>query len=766
MNFTKSLFTATAVLVASLSTQQTMAQQALTPQQEENLAAFAKMYGYIRYFHPSDEASSISWENFANYGSLEVMKAGNTQELVTTLNRLFNPIAPAAVIYSGQEPSLPSITPPDKAGYRTIAWQHEGVGILNSRNKGGIYKSQRVNRPVEALTANQGWCMVMQTIDANAYRDCEFRYSGRMKVLSDNACKGQLWFRVDNPSRTGFFDNMNSRPVVSDQWQTYTISGRINKDADNLAFGAMIINDGKVLVDDIKLEVKKGDNWVEVPVPNGDFEEYSNNQPGKWQAGKQLDGYNYQTERADVSSGKAALVFSSPKKIINTTRAKPLYDGYPGPGEYTRVQLSAAINCAFPLTLYGTDLHTYPAGDSISLKKLQQELNTTYSKGQTADLPGIRFSAVVITWNIFKHFFAYWEDASATPEQILRNSLKSAATDKSGDDFMITLRKMLAPLNDGHIWVYGGGMPGKTPVGVVLAFAEGKAVIAKLIDTTLADRLMPGDIITHVDGEPVDSVVTRLTALFSGSRQLNEKRAAELLLSGVPESAVKLDLLRNNTSLTATVTRSTTPQAYSAATRKTYPMGWIKPGVYYINLDQEPLDSINPHLHEIAGAKALVCDLRGYPNSNHELLRHMLTKKEKRNWMYVPRITKPDQAEVTYRALGWNLTPLKPHISGKVFFLTDGGAISYAESYLGYVKDEKLGTIIGGATAGTNGNINTVALPGGFMFSFTGMLVKNHDGSKHHLKGIVPDVPVSPTVAGLAAGRDEVLDKALELAEK
>ena len=31
----------------------------------ENLLAFAKLYGYVRYFHPSDAASSIDWERFA-----------------------------------------------------------------------------------------------------------------------------------------------------------------------------------------------------------------------------------------------------------------------------------------------------------------------------------------------------------------------------------------------------------------------------------------------------------------------------------------------------------------------------------------------------------------------------------------------------------------------------------------------------------------------------------------------------------------------------
>ena len=33
----------------------------------------------------------------------------------------------------------------------------------------------------------------------------------------------------------------------------------------------------------------------------------------------------------------------------------------------------------------------------------------------------------------------------------------------------------------------------------------------------------------------------------------------------------------------------------------------------------------------------------------------------------------------------------------------------------------------------------------------------------HHLAGVKPDVSITPTVAGLRAGRDEVLDRAVAL---
>ena len=103
-------------------------------------------------------------------------------------------------------------------------------------------------------------------------------------------------------------------------------------------------------------------------------------------------------------------------------------------------------------------------------------------------------------------------------------------------------------------------------------------------------------------------------------------------------------------------------------------------------------------------------------------------------------------------------------MAGKVVFLTDGRAISYAESVMGYVADRKLATIVGGTTAGANGNVVAFTVPGGFRLAFTGMRVTGHDGqTPHHLAGVKPDIPMAPTIAGLRAGRDEVLERAVSL---
>lgn len=58
------------------------AQQRLTKQQEKNLVAFSRIFGYVRYFHPSDEAQTISWPMLATKGSRQMLAVRDDAELV------------------------------------------------------------------------------------------------------------------------------------------------------------------------------------------------------------------------------------------------------------------------------------------------------------------------------------------------------------------------------------------------------------------------------------------------------------------------------------------------------------------------------------------------------------------------------------------------------------------------------------------------------------------------------------------------------------
>ena len=71
--------------------------------------------------------------------------------------------------------------------------------------------------------------------------------------------------------------------------------------------------------------------------------------------------------------------------------------------------------------------------------------------------------------------------------------------------------------------------------------------------------------------------------------------------------------------------------------------------------------------------------------------------------------------------------------------------------------------IVGSTTAGADGNVSEIFLPGGLRTWISGIGIYYPDGTETQRIGIIPDVVVKPTIEGIKANRDEVLEKAIEL---
>jgi C-terminal processing protease CtpA/Prc len=188
------------------------------------------------------------------------------------------------------------------------------------------------------------------------------------------------------------------------------------------------------------------------------------------------------------------------------------------------------------------------------------------------------------------------------------------------------------------------------------------------------------------------------------------------------------------------------------------------PGVVYLDLDRYNDEELRKDLAEVQKAAGVIFDIRGYPMVGMYLLRLFAPKP----WVedqYSDVITlRPDRIGVKRETYKPPVTrPLVPPWKAKVAFLTDGRAVSYAETFLAVADNTKIGTIVGEPTAGSNGGIALYVLPDGTRVSWTGQKAVRADGTRLHGAGIRPAVTVRRTLKGLAEGRDEALDKALEL---
>ncbi len=95
---------------------------------------------------------------------------------------------------------------------------------------------------------------VMQRIDARPYRGKRIRL--RAAVRAGGTAPAALWLRVDRKNGAlGFFDNMMDRPITASEWRQYEIVGNVDDDAEALAFGMMVIGEGRAWLDAVSIDV-------------------------------------------------------------------------------------------------------------------------------------------------------------------------------------------------------------------------------------------------------------------------------------------------------------------------------------------------------------------------------------------------------------------------------------------------------------------------------------------------------------------------------
>lgn len=371
-----------------------------------------------------------------------------------------------------------------------------------------------------------------------------------------------------------------------------------------------------------------------------------------------------------------------------------------------------------------------------------------------------RLAAAITGWNLLQHFYPYHDVVGVNWTVELDKALKAAATDRDDLAFHRTLRLMVAAIDDGHGGVgYAGPPTGILPIA--WDWAETRLVVTAAAPGIGVSR---GDVVTHFDGLPAPQAIARLEAVNSGSPQFVRARAVREMLLGKPGAEAVLRIAgQSGASRTVRLAYRDTEPGSEVREAKPEPIAQIAPGIFYVDLDRADEQVMRSRELDLAAARGLIFDLRGYPRSSPWFLSRFSDKPVRSAAFDVPVYVRPDREGVTYQEGGWEVQPTAPRFPANVVFITNGKAVSYAESVLGLVRANRLAEIVGEPTAGANGNVTFFRLPGGYRMSWTAMRVVNRDGSQHHLIGVRPTVPVSRTLAGIRAGRDEQLERALAI---
>ena len=738
-----------ALVMASTTPQVRACEEDLPALQVEKLEAFARTYGYVRFFHPSDQASLLDWNQMALFGANEVLNSPEDETTEKLLSRIFAPVVVDLDFYRGAEKPRP-VT--ERVSQRKIiAWQHAGLGM----GKMAMYRSARTNRVTIEKVDPAPFGNVLQAVDANDLQGKEIRFRFQAKV-DQKPCRLQGWFRVDRESeQRGLFDNMGDRPITKQEWAEYELTGTVDDDAELITFGVMMIGGGgSGLIDNARLEVKDGDDWTEIEIQNPDFEEGDSGIEGWIGTAK---GYDYVAESKDVAEGDQAMRIA----IQTKTRAASsgIFRKVPQLGEVIDASIGADLRVRMPLVL-PID-HQYNAGDDDEVDAFVKQVRDTESEEHRV----VATAGVAISWSIFQHFYPYFDQVETDWDAVLTTSMKSAATAKDRAAATNSLKWLVAQLHDGHGNVIDPqAFRGMKYLPLVFGWVEDQLVVL----ASNEDSIAVGDVVTHYNGVNSKERLEKDETLISGSAQWKRFRSTSGLsrvLGG--GRAVTLKLKRDDTSWDATIE----PVVRPPLPEKRPVIDMIEEGedgtgaIYYVDLGRAEPSDVDPMIEKFASAKGIVFDMRGYPRGTQYLFQHMTDEVlQSAKWLVADQVH-PDRVDmVKFGARGrWQMPPRKPRFKGKFVFITNGSAISYAESCMAIIANYKLAPIVGSPTAGANGNINPFTLPGGYRVIYTGMRVVNHDDSQHHVVGVKPTIPMEPTVQGIRDGKDELLEEAISI---
>ena len=719
-------------------------------QEIESVAAFARLYGAVRYFYPSDAAASLDWDALAVHGVRQVRSAADPGALEATLRSLFAPLGPRIDI-GARLPAAPQTGTPDNS---LVAWRYIGPGI--SSGSMGPYRGKRTNRALVVSTGIDGFASLMQMVPAESLRGKTIRLRGRVRATAqDSAGSAALWLRVDRAdSRMGFFDNMGNRPIRKAEWDVYSIEGPVADDATSVALGVMASGTVTADFDAIELSVKDAGSWTPLPVKDEGFEAAAAS--ADWS--RVGNSRNVQITRVAGNAPQGQQFVRLAPPSISPVTAELMADVAPLTGAHVDVDLGSGLRARVALALSESEA-TGDATRTSQTETLRATLNNAPDPVGKLSID-TRLADVVVAWNVFRHFYPYWTEAGVDWDTRLKPLLELAATATTRNAHRNALRRLVADVGDGHGNVIDQAQPSARAVlPVRLGLVENQLVV---IASGSPANLPVGAVISSIDSVPAVKKLADAMTLASGTTQWKQTRALQEVVAC--EKGAVVNLVVNSGSGPRTVGLSCDATQVPAE-RRPEAISELSAGLWYVDLTRANLAAIMPKIETLAKAPGVIFDLRGYPtDAGARILPYLVEAPETDRWMHIAKIVGPFHHVHGWQSVGWNVGPLSPRIIGKVVFLTDGRAISYAESVMGYIKDRKLGTIIGGPTAGANGNVVRFQVPSDMTVTFTGMRVTGHDGqTPHHLRGILPDISAAPTVAGIRAGRDEVLERAIEI---
>lgn len=386
---------------------------------------------------------------------------------------------------------------------------------------------------------------------------------------------------------------------------------------------------------------------------------------------------------------------------------------------------------------------------------------------------GLNLLTLFRLWNVIEYYAPNRSLTLHPWDEVLSTYIRLVGAETDPVRFSRLYMRLIRELNDGHAYAPVEMLFGQRMLPVWPLQAEGRLFVGYSGDSLL-ER---GDEVVAIDGEPISERLELLREYASRSNEASLRKA--LRFYGLRTRRDTAEVVRCRAGACDTLRVATVPYGsvsplYDPAQLVQPPFRLLADSVGYIyagTFSREHLAEVGQTLPR---TRALIIDLRTYPLKVDGALIALIGQSLRTESVVVRQALYQTLAlpGLFYRQEQWLFEDFgevaarctEPY-KGRVILLVDEMTQSNPEFQAMAFQSCPQTLTIGSPTSGANGSIVWIPLPGQ-MTSFSGIGALYPDGTQPQTVGVRLDVEVLPTAEGLQAGRDEVLERALELARQ
>ncbi len=386
------------------------------------------------------------------------------------------------------------------------------------------------------------------------------------------------------------------------------------------------------------------------------------------------------------------------------------------------------------------------------------------------DDTGYRLLGLFRYWNIIEYYYPYKDVIGEDWDQVLQEFISKFIQGTDYESYLLTIAELTTRIHDSHAYLVGRNGNtvseyfGMYRIPINFIEVDNQIVISKIIHKC---GLELGDIVLKVGDKDIDEILENRRKYISQSRE-DTGSLLFLDLFRIHEKNTDVTVIRKGKTIDVNVKGSRKDTNVHVDT-KSQEMEDGK--IYYINAGLLKNGEIEEIMKKWWNTKGLIVDLRNYPSSPiaYKLAEYLMSAEKEFVRMSFPNRSVPGEfyyfdSFVSGKPKESNNQILSDEVyKGKLVILINEHTISQGETTTMSLRNTPNSIVLGRPSAGANGDVRPFTLPGNIKSTISGFGVYYPDKKPTQRIGIQPDIYMNPTIEGIREGRDEFIERAIEI---